>query len=200
MGTIREQIKKSVATLRKTGIETTPVIPGFGIKDFSRAQFIEFFQSVIDREFVWDDKYNDVIDWIRDNKRKGLFLCGDKGKGKSVITCRVLPLIFKIFHRKILRPIGSKEIVTPEVLEGISKKTIINIDDIGTEQVKYYGKDMTAVEYLCDLAEKQGKLLILTSNMTKGRLDAFYDDGERTTDRIKALTKPILFGGESLRK
>ena len=44
---------------------------------------------------------------------------------------------------------------------------------------------------------KKGKLLILTTNLSIDELREKY--GERTVDRLRAITKTVLFTGESLR-
>lgn len=51
---------------------------------------------------------------------------------------------------------------------------------------------------LVDYAEKNGIMLIITTNLTWKELTEKY--GERTTDRLKALVTPIGFKGKSLRK
>lgn len=48
-----------------------------------------------------------------------------------------------------------------------------------------------------DAAEKQGKLLLLTSNLSAAELMKKY--GERTLDRLRALTKCVIFKGKSMR-
>ena len=75
----------------------------------------------------------------------------------------------------------------------------IYIDDIGTEEVsKVYGNVRCTFSELCDAAEQKGKLFIITTNLTANELEAKY--GERTIDRLKAITKFVPFTGKSLRK
>jgi DNA replication protein len=61
-----------------------------------------------------------------------------------------------------------------------------------------YGEKRLAFPELVDEAEKKGKLLIVTTNLSIQELKEKY--GERTVDRLRAITTPILFKGESLRK
>lgn len=84
-------------------------------------------------------------------------------------------------------------------IDAVKQKHIIYIDDIGTESlsVKYGEKRMTFPE-LVDEAEKKGKLLIITTNLSLSEIKEKY--GERTLDRLRAITTPIVFKGESLRK
>ena len=84
-------------------------------------------------------------------------------------------------------------------LEEVKKKHIIYIDDVGTENLSVkYGEKRLAFAELADEAEKKGKLLILTTNLTIDELREKY--GERTIDRLRAITKTVLFSGISLRK
>lgn len=78
-------------------------------------------------------------------------------------------------------------------------KTYHYIDDIGTEflSVKYGEKRLSFAE-LVDEAEKKGKLLIVTTNLSLSELQQKY--GERTLDRLRAITTPVVFKGDSLRK
>ena len=66
------------------------------------------------------------------------------------------------------------------------------MDDIGTEgQSVIFGERRWAFPEIVDEAEKKGKLLIVTTNLTKDELSGRY--GDRTLDRLRAITKPIIF-------
>ena len=74
----------------------------------------------------------------------------------------------------------------------------IVIDDIGAEGIiKDYGTERNYFAEIMDAVEKQGKLIIITSNLPNK--ESFKSYGERTWERIKATTKPILFNFESMR-
>lgn len=84
-------------------------------------------------------------------------------------------------------------------LDVVKQKHIIYVDDIGTENLSVkYGEKRLAFAELADEAEKKGKLLILTTNLSIDELREKY--GERTIDRLRAITRTVLFSGESLRK
>lgn len=83
-------------------------------------------------------------------------------------------------------------------LDVVKQKHIIYVDDIGTENLSVkYGEKRLAFAELADEAEKKGKLLILTTNLSIDELREKY--GERTIDRLRAITRTVLFSGESLR-
>jgi DNA replication protein DnaC len=81
----------------------------------------------------------------------------------------------------------------------VLSKHIVCVDDIGTEgESMLYGNRRMVLAELADAAEREGKMLLLTTNMSVDELRQKY--GERTIDRLRVVTKPILFNGESLRK
>ena len=72
------------------------------------------------------------------------------------------------------------------------------IDDIGLEQeFSKYGEKHIAFSEIVDIAEKKGLLLVITTNLNQKQLKSKY--GERTFDRLKSLTKCVVFKGNSLR-
>ena len=83
--------------------------------------------------------------------------------------------------------------------DSVMSKHLICVDDIGTEgESMLYGNRRMVVAELADAAEREGKMLLLTTNMSVDELRQKY--GERTIDRLRVITKPIVFMGESLRK
>lgn len=146
----------------------------------------------------WLEKnYRPIVDWMIDNKGKGLLITGGCGLGKTLIGKHILPLLLQDSCRKLVNIFTAQELNTK--IDEILKLHIIYIDDIGTEEVsKVYGNVRCTFSELCDAAEQKGKLLIITTNLTANELEAKY--GERTIDRLKAITKFVPFTGKSLRK
>lgn len=98
--------------------------------------------------------------------------------------------------RDIVRVADAQELNTR--IDVIKQSHILCIDDIGTEaEYVHYGERRVPFAELVDLAEKKGKLLLLTTNLTIEELKAKY--GERTIDRLRGITKVVLFQGESMR-
>lgn len=147
---------------------------------------------------IWSEKnYRPIVDWMSDNKGRGLLMTGRCGTGKSLIGKHILPLIMQDACRKVVSIFNAQELNTK--IDEILKLHIICIDDIGTEEVsKSYGNVRCTFSELCDAAEQKGKLLIVTTNLTAKELEEKY--GERTLDRLKAITKFVPFSGNSLRK
>ena len=168
----------------------------------------------------WLTEYDDVADWLSDNQGKGLMCIGDCGRGKSLLTCDVIPMIFS--HGYVIGSDGQRLaapfITTAKQLRQTFKEAlrhrIIVIDEVGQEGVvNEFGEKH---DYFADLvleAERQRKTIILSTNlnyeqlfggdvtMTDGsvrHIDGRYND-ERIIDRLTANTRRVFFEGESLR-
>lgn len=144
-----------------------------------------------------ENNYRPIVDWMTDNKGKGLLMFGGCGLGKSVIGMYILPLLIKDVHKKVVNIFSAQEL--NKKIDDILKLHIIYIDDIGTEDnLNSYGNKRMPFAELCDAAEKKGKLLILTTNLSIDELTQRY--GDRVVDRLIATTKAVPFVGDSLRK
>lgn len=146
----------------------------------------------------WNEhNYRPIVDWMTDNKGKGLLMFGGCGLGKSVIGMYILPLLIKDVHKKVVNIFSAQEL--NKKIDDILKLHIIYVDDIGTEDnLNSYGNKRMPFAELCDAAEKKGKLLILTTNLSIDELTQRY--GDRVVDRLIATTKAVPFVGDSLRK
>ena len=84
-------------------------------------------------------------------------------------------------------------------LETIKDGCTTMIDDVGTElPYSLFGMKRESFSEIVDHAEKIGQLLIITTNLSVEKIVERY--GKRTLDRLKAITTPVIFSGESLRK
>ena len=146
----------------------------------------------------WNERnYRPIVDWMTDNKGKGLLMLGGCGLGKSLIGMYILPLLIKDVHRKVVNIFNAQEL--NKKIDEILNLHIVYIDDIGTEDnLNSYGNKRMPFAELCDAAEKKGKLLILTTNLNIEGLQERY--GDRVVDRLVATTKAVPFIGDSLRK
>lgn len=148
---------------------------------------------------VWQQEYEEVAEWLTDNKGRGLWLCGECGRGKTLIGAKILPVLFNFYHfpHKTISLYDAKDLNSK--FDDIVKKHIIYIDDVGKESVNVnYGNRNLRFPDIVDEAEKKGKLLMFTTNLSQEKMVEKY--GERTVDRLRAITKKIVFRGKSLRK
>lgn len=147
---------------------------------------------------TWQEhNYRPIVDWLTDNKGRGLLLSGGCGLGKSLIGMRILPVILNLRCGKLVSVYRSPDLC--KAPDEILAKHVLYIDDVGTESVSnIYGNKRVPFSELCDLAEQKGKLLMVTTNCDVAHLREKY--GERTVDRLRAITKYVPFTGASLRK
>ena len=163
---------------------------------------LDYFVNVFSRGEVqkaeWNEKnYRPIVDWMTDNKGRGLLMVGSCGLGKSLIGKYILPYLIRDACRKVVNVFNAQELNSkPDEIIGYH---IIYIDDIGTENVSnIYGNKRIPFMELCDATEQKGKLLMCSTNLTIEELKEKY--GDRTVDRLRSTTKVVPFIGESLRK
>ena len=148
---------------------------------------------------VWQPEYEEVAEWLTDNKGRGLWLCGECGRGKTLIGAKILPVLFNFYHfpKKTITLYDAKDLNSK--FNDIVTKHIIYIDDVGKESVEVsYGNRNLRFPDIVDEAEKKGNLLMFSTNLSQEKIVEKY--GERTVDRLRAITKKIVFRGKSLRK
>ena len=171
----------------------------------------------------WLPEYDGIADWLTDNQGKGLMCIGDCGRGKTVITRDILPLLFEHYINvrfddgKMGHPVYNyflaKEMKTR--WSEIERSKIVCIDDIGTEAIaKVFGETHNLFAELVDLCNDRDKLLICSTNLTQIQLFGGKDDDpdsptygvefpqrydQRTFSRLVGNTVRVYFEGEDLR-
>jgi DNA replication protein DnaC len=193
-----EQInfQHTIERLKDTGFSPIPNVVKVTVPDAKRVLWagIRYFTGENAR---WLPEYEEVAGWLAGNEGRGLLCFGNCGRGKTLICGKILPLVLNHYCRKVVSCYDAQQMNAD--LDAVKQKHIIYVDDIGTENLSVkYGEKRLAFAELADEAEKKGKLLILTTNLTIDELREKY--GERTIDRLRAITKTVLFSGESLRK
>lgn len=145
----------------------------------------------------WLPEYEEVANWLSGNDGRGLLCYGNCGRGKSLICWKIIPLLLNHYCRKIVACYDAQQMNAD--IDAVKAKHIIYIDDVGTENLSVkFGEKRLAFCEIVDEAEKRGKLLILTTNLSLNEITLKY--GERTMDRLVAITTRVKFKGESLRK
>ena len=128
---------------------------------------------------------------------RGLFLFGNCGRGKSILCRFALPAILLKYCRKVVTVLDIQD-MNRDIDLALSKH-ILSLDDIGTEEISVkYGERRLAFAEIMDAAEKQGKLVIVSTNLGESELRERY--GDRVLDRVRAITTRVLFTGKSLRQ
>lgn len=145
----------------------------------------------------WNADYDKIAQWLTDNKGKGLMLVGGCGVGKTLIGMRIIPLLLNHYYRKIITICTANELNKSP--DDFIRSHIIYIDDVGTEDVSnIYGNKRVPFAELVDLAERDGKLLMFSTNLDDEHLKAKY--GDRVVDRLHAIVKKVTIKGKSNRK
>lgn len=196
----------AIANLEKDGLyearQLPPAVHFENAEQLLRAGLAKF----VGAEYKWPkfafngrayEPYNEIINWMDNNQHKGLTLLGACGQGKTVIAREILPVLVNYFLKCNVHCFDAVELARRP--DEVMQYHWLMIDDIGTEQETVdYGNRRQAFAELVDAAEKHGKLLIVTTNLTQPQLQKRY--GERVVDRLLSLTKGVVFKGKSMRK
>lgn len=189
-------IGKTIDFLRETGFNPLPDRVRIAIPEAKSTLFrgLKFFAG---ESAEWLPEYDAVAEWMSDNKGRGLLCFGNCGRGKSLICCKILPVLISHFCRKVVSVYDAQQMNAD--INAVKAKHIICIDDIGTEEMSIkYGERRQAFSEIVDEAEKRGKLLLITTNLGVDEMLSKY--GERTMDRLVVVTRSVQFKGESLRR
>lgn len=156
--------------------------------------------------YRWLPAYDQIADWLTDNKGRGLLCIGTPGLGKSLICQKVLPVILGNGGRPIVS-INATDLYGR--IEEIKKERIVIIDELGKEPRKKYGDVNTSFFELCDNAERTGQLLIITTGLSTTIVSEQYRHlyplsieeryGKEVLDRLSVIVKAVLFSGKSMR-
>lgn len=187
---------KEIENLRQTGFNPVPDKVFFSISS-ARQHLEQGLAHFVGEEYQWLPEYEKVAKWLENNNGRGLLCFGNCGRGKSVMCGKIIPILLNHYCRKIVSCYDSQTMNND--IDDVKKKHIIYIDDIGIERESVkYGERRLAFPEIVDEAEKKGKLLIITTNLSLEEIEKKY--GERTKDRLIALVDVVLFKGKSLRK
>lgn len=181
------------------------------------------------REFCADDAYKqhlqDIARWLTGfDSSFGLFLCGNRGNGKTTIIRALQSLVFWLRSDETsssddlylpFRPgfeiISAKELVRlaktytsptrdnrDDVLryQHLRDIEVLAIDDLGVEPAKSmnYGEFVTAAKDILSYRYDRQFTTLATSNLAPDEIKDYYD--ERIADRFREMMLIIDFGHE----
>ena len=193
----REDFQRAISEARKNEDDYAPIPFRFGIPNAKEA-LIAGLEEVMRHKVEWLAEYDQITDWLTDNKGKGLLLIDPPGVGKTEICMKVIPLIFRMVMHKIFSRYQATELCNEATYRTSLRQRFIAIDDFGIEGTFYdYGNPHIVFSEIVDGIEKRGTLLIATTNLTMDEIKAKY--GLRTFDRLRANMCIVMIREKSLR-
>lgn len=157
---------------------------------------MDYFIGLENRKTIWLPAYDEIAVWLADNRGRGLFLSGNCGMGKSILCRHVLPAILLKYCHKVVSVFDVQNI--NKDLDRALSKHLLTLDDVGTEEISIkFGEKRMAFAEIIDAAEKFGKLLIISTNLSGQQIQERY--GDRIVDRIHSTMTQVMFNGKSLR-
>lgn len=167
-------------------------------------------QYYMGNDAKWLPEYDEIADWLTDNKGRGLLCVGQPGLGKTLICCYILPMLLHKFAKVI--PAVVTAVDMNKSIDKLLAKSIVIVDDIGTESPETitFGERRYPFAELVDSVERRSSILILTTNLwtrhyvdkETGRVVPSIEDryGLRTLDRLRAITSVVELKGSSMRR
>ncbi|WP_311156345.1 hypothetical protein [Prevotella nigrescens] len=181
------------------------------------ARMRQFTDTAEYKTHIWD-----IAKWLTSDEHTfGLFICGNKGNGKTTLVQALQSLYFYLHSGECGEnrepPYSGFRIVTAKELVQLAKADnnptrenskattefrllknieILCIDDLGTEPCESlnYGDTVTAVTDIIHYRYQKQFCTITTSNLTTYDIASYYD--ERLHDRFKEMMCVVNFGKE----
>lgn len=181
------------------------------------ARMRQFTDTAEYKTHIWD-----IAKWLTSNENTfGLFLCGDKGNGKTTLVQALQSLYFYLHSGECGEnrepPYSGFRIVTAKHLMQLAKQAnnptkenaiattefnvlkdieILCIDDLGTEPYENmsYGDIVTGVTDVILYRYQKQYCTITTTNLTAEEIASYYD--ERIADRFREMMHVVNFAKE----
>ena len=189
--------------LRHRGFDTSDYPYSIAVADAGR-RLKDGLHYFLKGEEQWLPGYDRIAEWLTDNKGRGLLVVGTPGLGKSLICQKILPVILGGKERRILS-VDASDIKAR--FDELKTAHVVIIDDLGKEPRKHFGNTDNSFFELCNNAERTGKILVITTNLSTTPVsDPRYSDsiehryGPEVLDRLKAITKMVRLEGDSMRR
>lgn len=172
-------------------------------------------------DFYW--RIKEVADWLTstDTVKFGLFICGNKGNGKTTLVKAMMSLYYflhsnesvtdhqsMIFPRFGFKLVTARELVRSakafynrtrdnreetEYYKSLMDTEVLCIDDLGTEPAECtsYGEVVNPTMEMLSYRYEMQFCTIATSNMAPDEIKNYYD--ERLADRFREMMQIINF-------
>ena len=121
-----EAFREEINELAQQGTDIDPQPLHFRVFQ-PKETLMSGLRVVMHHEVEWLKEYDEVADWLSDNKGKGLFLIGPVGVGKTEICMKVIPIIFLRLFKLTISRMSSTDIVTHEKYSTAISTTLMYI-------------------------------------------------------------------------
>lgn len=149
----------------------------------------------------WLPDYDEIADWLSDNKGRGLLLVGTSGLGKSIICQKILPVLLG----SDVAVVSAREM--GQQIDTLLQQRCVIIDNLGREPITEmvnYRKRQPFFE-LCDESVRRGILLIVNTTFSTSRVrNPLYPNsikeryGDEVYNRLRAITHVVELRGQSM--
>lgn len=139
-----------------------------------------------------------VSSWLFSGKKRGLFLIGTCGNGKTTMLRSIKRLYgTKVSYRHAQEVYDHCLSTQGELLDKDAELLII--DDLGAEPPRclIYGNEVHPLEKLLCYRYDKMRTTIIASNLGMKQIKSLY--GERLNDRMKEMYDALIFHGDSYR-
>lgn len=183
----------------------------FGNPEDIKPLFIAIAKQIDEtiEEFQWFPFYDEIIEWLSDDKGDGLILYSEEGKrnnglGKSLTITKIYPILLEnyISPAKKFYILNCTDLDVDKIneLRKIEGKIILIIDEMGRESklINDFGTKIRPMETVMEIADRNNWKVVIATNLSKKGALLHYESFH-LFERIKSKCKPIECSGESKR-
>lgn len=218
------QITQTVQELKRRFMRQRNITERFKLSYTKEQAFNILFASVLaeielrHHEYKSNEVFESYIassaEWLIDDSKIGLLLCGQCGNGKTTIASAIRMVINRMNLKDrngediTAKIVNAKEIVEIRKADDKNRKSeyrtisdykVLVIDDLGIEPVSVleYGNTINPVIDLFTQRYDKQLCTIVTTNLTPEEVRGKY--GARIADRFNEMFKVIVFANKSFR-
>ena len=160
-------------------------------------------------EFEWFSFYDDIVNWLSDDKGDGLILYSkelerNNGVGKSLFISKIYPILLENYispaKKFFILNCTDLDIDKINELRKIEGRIILIIDEMGRESklINDFGTKIRPMETVMEIADRNNWKVVIATNLSKKGALLHYESFH-LFERLKPKCRPIECGGTSKR-